>query len=35
MTNSFFLLSLALVVATGALGGYIAEKKGEPNALGL
>ena len=26
MTNSFFLLTLALGVATGALGGYIAEK---------
>ena len=34
MTNSFFLLTLALGVATGALGGYIAEKRGELNALG-
>ena len=35
MTNSFFLLSLALGVATGALGGYIAEKKGRTQRFGF
>jgi F0F1-type ATP synthase assembly protein I len=35
MSNSFFLLSLALGVATGALGGYIAEKKGRTQRFGF
>lgn len=35
MTNSFFLFSLALGVATGALGGYIAEKKGRTQRFGF
>ena len=35
MTNSFFLLTLALGVATGALGGYIAEKKGRTQRFGF
>ena len=35
MTNSFLLLSLALGVATGALGGYIAEKKGRSQRFGF
>ncbi len=35
MTNSFLLLSLALGVATGALGGYIAEKKGRTQRFGF
>ena len=35
MTNSFLLLTLALGVATGALGGYIAEKKGRTQRFGF
>ena len=35
MTNSFFLFTLALGVATGALGGYIAEKKGSTQRFGF
>ena len=35
MTTSFFLLSLALGVATGALGGYLAEKKGRTQGFGF
>ena len=35
MINSFFLLTLALGVATGALGGYIAEKKGRTQRFGF
>ena len=35
MTNSFFFFSLALGVATGALGGYIAEKKGRTQRFGF
>tara|TARA_B100001287_G_C22195145_1_gene305401 strand:- start:215 stop:415 length:201 start_codon:yes stop_codon:yes gene_type:complete len=35
MSNSFFLLSLALGVATGALGGYISEKKGRTQRFGF
>jgi F0F1-type ATP synthase assembly protein I len=35
MTTSFFLLSLALGVATGALGGYLAEKKGRTQRFGF
>ena len=35
MTNSFFLVTLALGVATGAIGGYIAEKKGRTQRFGF
>jgi F0F1-type ATP synthase assembly protein I len=35
MTNSFFLFSWARGVATGALGGYIAEKKGRTQRFGF
>ena len=35
MTNSFFLLTFALGVATGALGGYITEKKGRTQRFGF
>lgn len=35
MSNSFFFLTLALGVATGALGGYIAEKKGRTQRFGF
>ena len=35
MTNSFFLLTLALGIATGALGGFISEKKGRTQRFGF
>jgi len=35
MTSSFFYISLALAVGTGALGGYIAEKKGKTQRFGF
>ena len=35
MTTSFFLFSLAMGVATGALGSYIAEKKGKTQRFGF
>ena len=35
MTTSFILFSLALGVATGALGSYIAEKKGRTQHFGF
>ena len=35
MTNSFFLVTMAVGVATGALGGYIAEKKGRTQRFGF
>lgn len=35
MTTSFFLFTLALGVATGALGVYIAEKKGRTQPFGF
>ena len=35
MTTSFILFSLALGVATGALGSYIAEKKGRTQNFGF
>ena len=35
MTNSFYLLTLALGVATSALGGYITEKKGRTQRFGF
>ena len=35
MTTSFILFSLALGVATGALGSYIAEKKGKTQRFGF
>jgi F0F1-type ATP synthase assembly protein I len=35
MTNSFLLITLALGVATGALGGYIAEKKRRTQRFGF
>jgi hypothetical protein len=35
MTSSFLYISLALAVGTGALGGYIAEKKGKTQRFGF
>lgn len=35
MTQSFLLISLALGVATGALGSYISEKKGRTHRFGF
>ncbi len=35
MTTSFILFSLAMGVATGALGRYIAEKKGRAHRFGF
>ena len=35
MTSSFFYISLALAIGTGALGGYIAEKKGKTQRFGF
>jgi hypothetical protein len=35
MTTNFFLFSLALGVATGALGSYIAENKGRTHRFGF
>ena len=35
MNTSVFYLSLALAVATGALGAYLSERKGRPRSFGF